>query len=186
MAVALVEQGINVWFDDWELRPGDSITGGIEAGLSQADVFVFLWSEAASSSNWVGTEIRAYVRRRVDKQTLRIVPVMLDHTALPVLVADYRGFQFDSASDLRRIAGEIVGRSDLKTVAERLQRRLHELAARELAPEDSIRFLVCPKCASKRISRNSHYDGYEDSIIYFAMCEDCGWGEAKKARTNVP
>lgn len=149
MAIALVEQGINVWFVDWELRPGDSITGDIEAGLSQADVLVLLWSAAASSSNWVGTEIRAYIRRRVDEQNLWIVPVTLDHTALPVFVADYRGFQVDSASDLGRIAEEIVGRSDLKTLAERLERRLHELAAQELAPENSIHVLVCPKCASK-------------------------------------
>ncbi len=174
-----------MWFDDWELRPGDSITGGIESGLSQSDVFVLVWSAAASKSNWVGTEVRAYVRRRVDEHTLRIVPVMLDHTSLPVLVADYRGFQLDTASDLRRIAEEIVGRSDLKSVAERLQRRLHELAAQELPPEDPIRILVCPKCASKRITRNSHYDGYADSIVYFAMCEDCDWGEAKKAHSNV-
>jgi hypothetical protein len=40
LAVALVEQGVNVWFDEWAIRPGDSITGGIETGLSEADVFV--------------------------------------------------------------------------------------------------------------------------------------------------
>lgn len=34
----LVEQGVDVWFDEWELRPGDSIVGGIEEGLSNAGV----------------------------------------------------------------------------------------------------------------------------------------------------
>jgi len=44
LAIALVEQGANVWFDEWKIRPGDSITGGIEVGLSTADIFVLVWT----------------------------------------------------------------------------------------------------------------------------------------------
>ena len=80
LAVLLVEQGVDVWFDEWELCPGDSIVGGIEEGLSNAGVFVLLWSKAAEASNWVGTEVRAFLRRRVDDDGLKIVPLMVDGT----------------------------------------------------------------------------------------------------------
>lgn len=45
LASALVETGVNVWFDEWSLRPGDSIVGGIENGLAECDVFVLIWSQ---------------------------------------------------------------------------------------------------------------------------------------------
>ncbi|HEY0152954.1 MAG TPA: toll/interleukin-1 receptor domain-containing protein [Longimicrobium sp.] len=44
LASRLVERGIDVWFDEWQLRPGDSITGGIETGIGECDTFVTLWS----------------------------------------------------------------------------------------------------------------------------------------------
>jgi TIR domain len=71
---------VDAWFDEWKIRPGDSIAGGIEEGLSTADVFLLLWSEASAGSNWVGAEVNAYLHRRVADETLRIVPVILDET----------------------------------------------------------------------------------------------------------
>src|SRR4051794_40003283 len=84
IAEHLVRLGSDVWFDEWQLQPGDSLVAGIEEGLSNADVFILVWSEAASQSNWVGTELRATLRRRVDDSGLRIVPVLLDDISLPV------------------------------------------------------------------------------------------------------
>ena len=47
LVMALVEQGEDVWFDEWEIRPGESITGGIEEGVSTCDAFILIWSESA-------------------------------------------------------------------------------------------------------------------------------------------
>jgi hypothetical protein len=86
----LVAQGEDVWFDEWEIRPGQSLTGGIEEGLAGSDAFILVWSGAAHASRWVGTELRAYIRRRVDDNSLLVIPLMLDRTPLPVLVADFQ------------------------------------------------------------------------------------------------
>ena len=181
LAVSLVEHGVNVWFDDWKLQPGDSIVGGIEDGLRECDVFVLIWSKPAHDSQWVGTEIRAYVKRRVEEQSLRIVPIMLDATPLPLLVGDYRGFVLNDLQDLYGIAAEIVGGKDFTDVAQQLQKRLHKLAGRQLQDDDPIKVLVCPECASKNITRYQRYDGYAESIVYFALCNDCNWVLARKA-----
>jgi len=50
-ATALAASGESVWFDEWELRPGDSLIGGIEDGLANANVFVIIWSSEAAASN---------------------------------------------------------------------------------------------------------------------------------------
>lgn len=176
LAMALVEQGINVWFDEWDIRPGESITGGIEKGLSEADIFVLVWSANAKASNWVGTEIGAYVTRRVENQTLRIVPVMIDSTPLPTLVADYRGFTVSSSTKMEDIAAEITGRPSDVELARRLQVKLLDLTW-EKARGDPLPYLVCPMCGSPELKRSQATDYKHDRSYYIIECEKCKWSE---------
>jgi hypothetical protein len=176
LALALVEQGVNVWFDEWSLQPGDSITGGIEQGLSQADVFVLVWSVDARASNWVGTELRAYLRRRVDDDNLRIVPVMVDTTPLPALVADYKGFKVQPDTGMGQIAFEITGRPSDVEIARRLQVRLLELTNSHTSG-DPLPFLVCPSCGSPKLKRSQATDSQHDRSYYVIECQVCKWTE---------
>ena len=177
LAVALVEQGVNVWFDEWAIRPGDSITGGIETGLSEADVFVLVWSANAKKSNWVGTEVRAYLRRRVDDQTLRIVPVMIDSTPLPALVADYKGFSMTDGKTMEDIASEITGTPRDMEIARRLQTKLLDLTW-EHSHGDPLPFLVCPQCGSPELERSQQDDPKHERSYYVIQCKKCHWWES--------
>lgn len=177
LAVMLVEQGVDVWFDEWEIRPGDSIVGGIEEGVGNADVFVLLWSAKAQESKWVGTELRAFIRRRVDDAGLRIVPLMLDGTALPALVADYRGFDLSGDMTFEDAVAEMTGNPRDVEVARLLQAKLIELTAGNAASGDPLPYLVCPSCASANLKRSSAVDPVRDDVYYLIDCEDCGWSE---------
>lgn len=109
LALALRRLAATVWFDEWHIAPGESIVSGIESGLGRCEIFVLLWSNNARSSSWVSMELRAYIRRRVDDETLRIVPLMLDETPLPLLVAEYRGFKCTAdATAMEAIAQQLV------------------------------------------------------------------------------
>lgn len=177
LAMLLVEQGIDVWFDEWEIRPGESITGGIERGLTECDVFVLLWSAAAQASNWVGTEVRAFIRRRVDDQLLRIVPLMIDGTALPALVADYRGFNLSGNVTLDQVAAELTGEPRDLEIARRLQTKLLELTASHASEGDPLPYLVCPTCACTELKRSTQEDRARDDLYYVIECRDCGWSD---------
>jgi hypothetical protein len=175
LAIALVEQGINVWFDEWAIRPGDSITGGIEKGLSDSNIFVLVWSSNAKASNWVGTEISAYIRRRIDDQTLRIVPIIIDDTPLPTLVADYRGFIVTKATKMEDIAAEITGKPSDVEIARLLQNRLLDLTLRH-SSGDPLPYLVCPLCGSSELKRSEQWDD-RDNHCYTIQCGKCKWYE---------
>jgi hypothetical protein len=99
LVIELVEVGIDVWFDQWEIKPGDSILRGIETGLSGSNTFALLWSEKAAASRWVGTELKAALKRRIEDPRFRLIPVMIDEVPLPLLVADFRGFGLQRLSD---------------------------------------------------------------------------------------
>jgi hypothetical protein len=73
LAIMFTDRGIGVWFDQWEIKPGDSITGGIAKGIEECDVFMLMWSAAAKASKWVDTELRAGIRKRVDDTGFRLI-----------------------------------------------------------------------------------------------------------------
>lgn len=169
----LTEQGINVWFDEWKLAPGNSIVGGIEQGISGCDAFVLVWSRRAQKSNWVATELRAMLVRRVADTRLRVIPLMLDATPLPALVADFKGFALERASQLESIAAEIAGNRSTLQQAKRMQRRLLELVAGEFPATDAIRSLLCPNCGSRRLSAEIWRDPTGSETIYEIGCSEC-------------
>lgn len=176
LATALAAMGAGVWFDDWEVEPGSSLTGGIEQGLKWADTFVLVWSAAAAKSRWVGLERAAFVRRMVDEQGLRIIPLMLDDSELPALVADYKGFHYRAGEDILTIAAAIVGGGaapDELELAQVLQHRLLEIAEDHLGREDPFGVVVCPRCGSRDLRRSSASN--DDRTILMIDCNACHW-----------
>lgn len=177
LAVLLVEQGADVWFDEWEIAPGQSIVGGIEAGISDCNIFAIFWSEAAQKSNWVGAELRAFLRRRIDDAGLRIVPLMADKTPLPALVADYRGFDLSSGVTLDEVVAAMTGKPRDVEIAKLLQQKLISLTKKNTHPSDPHPHLVCPSCGSEKLKRSSASDQDKDDMYYLIDCEECGWGD---------
>mgnify|MGYP001940346743 CR=1 FL=1 len=177
LAIALVELGEGVWFDEWTIQPGESLTGSIEDGLSSSDVFVILWSKDAASSNWVGTELRSYIRRRVDDNSLRIVPIMMDDTPLPALVADYRGFSLSSSRSIGRIASQICGSQSEAMLFKRLKARIDELTRDEKLTSDPLPFKRCPECGEESFERRCITDDRHDETYYTIKCVKCDWSD---------
>lgn len=178
LAMALVAVGSDVWFDEWEIKPGSSIIGGIQAGLTGAEAFVIVWSNAAAKSNWVDAELAAFLHRQIKDQSLKIIPVMLDDTPLPALLADFKGVHVDQENDAVRIAAGILenGAPDDSDLAQLLQRRLNELAKANADPNDPFAdVIVCRACGSKNLKYTSRTD--ERTTIYVIRCEDCDWGD---------
>jgi hypothetical protein len=56
LAERLRADGLRVWFDSWEIRPGDSIPAKIEEGLEASRVLVLCMSAQAFGSDWARLE----------------------------------------------------------------------------------------------------------------------------------
>lgn len=48
--------GIDAWLDQWEVNPGDKIPERLEAGISEAGIFVLILSPDSVNSPWVDWE----------------------------------------------------------------------------------------------------------------------------------
>lgn len=66
LAEGLVERGIAVWYDNWEIGYGDSLRRKMEQGLGDCTHFVVLLTETSISKPWVNEEIDAGLMNAVE------------------------------------------------------------------------------------------------------------------------
>src|SRR5208282_3268583 len=56
LAERLRTAGVRVWFDEWVIKPGDSIFLAIERGLETARTLILCMSQNAFRAKWVDLE----------------------------------------------------------------------------------------------------------------------------------
>lgn len=56
---SLKADGYNVWYDDWEIRVGDSIIQKINDGISESDFLIIVLSKNSVNSKWVREELNS-------------------------------------------------------------------------------------------------------------------------------
>lgn len=72
----LMANGIEVWFDEWEITAGDSLRRKMDAGLGACTHFVVLLSPTALRKPWVNEEIDAGFVRRIEGSS-KFIPLRL-------------------------------------------------------------------------------------------------------------
>jgi WD40 repeat protein len=94
LAERLKEAGLQVWFDDWVIKPGDDIYLAIERGLEAARVQVLCLSPAALGSEWVTLERSTVLFRDPTNAGRRFVPLLLADCTLPDTLRRYKYVDF--------------------------------------------------------------------------------------------
>lgn len=79
----LIAAGHRVWFDEYEILPGDSLTEKIMTGIAEASFFLVFLSKHSVTSPWVTRETQAAFEKNPEASTARIIPVRLDPVDLP-------------------------------------------------------------------------------------------------------
>jgi hypothetical protein len=84
LAELLTEQGVVIWYDEFSMSPGHSLSASIDSGLSRAKHGIVVISpgfiETARASGWTSYELRGLVANSVGGVTRRIIPIWLDIT----------------------------------------------------------------------------------------------------------
>jgi TIR domain-containing protein len=94
LAERLKASGLQVWFDEWVIRPGDDIYLAIERGLEAASVQVLCLSPAALGSDWVTLERSTVLSRDPANSGRRFIPLLLADCALPDALRRYKHVDF--------------------------------------------------------------------------------------------
>jgi len=78
LAERLRNDGLKVWFDEWGIKPGDSIPAKIEEGLENSRVLVLCMSANAFVSDWAQLEAGTFRFRGPLNKDRCFIPVRLD------------------------------------------------------------------------------------------------------------
>ncbi|WP_292524671.1 toll/interleukin-1 receptor domain-containing protein [Mesorhizobium sp.] len=68
VARALMADGIDTWWAEWEIRSGDSLRRKIDEGLGNCTHFIVLLTPSAMQKPWVQQEMDAGLVRRISGQ----------------------------------------------------------------------------------------------------------------------
>lgn len=77
IAEYLMANGVEVWFDEWEIDPGDSLRQKMEEGLGAMTHFVVVLTKTSIVKPWVAKEIDVGLVRQVGGKS-RFVPLVID------------------------------------------------------------------------------------------------------------
>jgi hypothetical protein len=80
IAARLQNDGLKVWFDEWLIRPGDSIPSKVEQGLENSRVLVLCMSANALGSEWAELETGTFRFRDPLNKNRRFITLRLDDT----------------------------------------------------------------------------------------------------------
>jgi len=118
----LRENGVDVWLDQWEMKPGDSLVDKIfEEGLKDASAVIIVLSVTSVQKPWVREELNASVVNRISRGT-RLIPVVIDECDVPESLRSTIWQKVDNLEDysqsLQRILSAIFDVSDKPAIGQ--------------------------------------------------------------------
>ena len=91
----LLMRGVDIWFDEWTIRVGESLSHRIQDGILSSDYFIILLSSNSVASSWVQQELVAAISLRIASKANFILPVVLDDCEIPLFLRDTIRLRFN-------------------------------------------------------------------------------------------
>lgn len=92
-------EGIDAWYDAWEILPGDRIPDKLEDGLANAGILVLVLSPDSVNSQWVSYEKDAWLMAQVEEEkqaklklltpSRRLIPVLYKDCQKPFFLQSF-------------------------------------------------------------------------------------------------
>lgn len=109
IAHRLSQQNIEVWFDNWEIKVGDSVTGKIGRGFKGIDACLVFIERQYSSSEWCTKEMNTALTKAINEKIV-VIPILVEYCEMPELIKDLKPVYLikPSASDFEDKLTEIT------------------------------------------------------------------------------
>jgi hypothetical protein len=112
--------GVGVWYDQWEIVPGDSLITKIGAAILDNDFFVVVLSRHSVRSEWVRRELGVALESEFRERHVSVIPALIEECTLPPFLLDkvYADFRQDYARGLASLLrGVASGRAESPAVS---------------------------------------------------------------------
>lgn len=79
----LSEKGIDIWWDEEEIKPGDSIPKKIDEGVRNSQWFLQIISPESANSEWMHQELSKMLEMEKQRNRKLIIPIVTESVPLP-------------------------------------------------------------------------------------------------------
>lgn len=174
----LVIEGLNVWFDEWEISAGESIIDKINDGLIDCSHLILIWSKNASKSNWVRRELYYAITEANVSGKPKIIPIKVDSTTLPPLIADIKYINYSDGNEHLRqqLINAVKNVRPTYTLIKAIVKKYNEVIF-NYESGDPLPYNACPECGSNLLKRSGAIDDIRDQKYYYIECKDCDWSD---------
>jgi len=131
LASDLKRLGVAVWWDQWAIRVGDSISEKVQDGISGAAWLAVVLSPRSVASAWVQRELGAAFVTELERRQIFVLPLLYEECDIPLLLRDKLYADFRASYQ-----------DGLDAVLERLEAPLDRSTLRELLSQSSGRIRI--------------------------------------------
>lgn len=159
VAERLHKDGLKVWFDEWVLKPGDSIPAKIESGLESSRVLVLCMSAHAFGSDWRQLKAGTFRFRDPLNQERRFIPLRLDDAPIKGSLAQFLYINWHPAEreqEYRKLLDSCQPLVKTKPPKRTSVLRLSAANAVRLTPKARIK--ACPFSPSRKFALTGSFD----------------------------
>jgi len=116
LASDLNKHSVDVWFDEWEINVGDSITQKVSAGIHESSWLAIVLTKNAISSSWVQKELGSGLTRELHEKRVFVLPLLKEDCDIPMLLSDkkYADFRTSYSSGLRELLSVVIPSKAIK------------------------------------------------------------------------
>ena len=133
LAEKLIRAGVDVWYDEFSMSPGDSVSESIDKGLIECNYGLVVISPAFLKKKWTDYELKSLLAKEVHKGKT-IIPVWhnVDYEAVSgrsLYLADKNALKSSSGIDqlsfdvIKAVRPDIINSYALKSISRKLKPR---------------------------------------------------------------
>ena len=136
LARALIDEGFSVWFDEFELKIGDSIRASIDKGLRQSTYGIVILSQNYFGRQWTEAELNGLAAKENNGQKV-ILPVWheVDKKFVteksPMLADRFAAQSKDGISSIVRMISAVIKPENRNSVRDELESALSSLMGQD-------------------------------------------------------
>lgn len=88
LATDLKRAGLNVWLDQWNIRPGDSFAQAINGALQATRFLLVVMSPDYFESTWASQEWKFALAKEIEEREIRVIPLLFRDCDVPMPLKD--------------------------------------------------------------------------------------------------
>jgi hypothetical protein len=139
VARALTTRKARVWFDGWEMKPGDTLRDRLSDGIANASYMLVILSQSSLGSNWVKYELNSGMIFEIEQDRVKVIPALAPGVEYSMLPADLRAKYCLDFRSPEAFDGSIEAIINLVQPELRVR---HELLRKLRKPEGNDRHIV--------------------------------------------